>query len=141
MAVKPTTRRRGTPPNPALAQPDYPYTMKLADGRRVLVEVPGRWVAHDRDGAPAFLPEGVAFLDRVRAAYTAVRNTPPSPGFLTALREGLGLTQAEFGAEVGVFKLTVSRWERGTLRPSRRSLEAIERVRKAALRRGVAVPG
>ena len=75
-------------------------------------------------------PQGLSVLDR-----------PPSPGFLTALREALGLTQREFAAQVGVDKMTVSRWERGALRPSREALAAIERVRKEALRRGVAIEG
>jgi hypothetical protein len=120
---------------------DYPLAMRLPDRRTLLVEVPGRWVTADRDGTPAFLPEAVRFLDRIRAAFLPVRDRAPSPAFLTALREGLGLTQEEFGAQVGVTKMTVSRWERGELRPSRRTLAAIERVRKAALRRGVALPG
>jgi DNA-binding transcriptional regulator YiaG len=89
------------------------------------------------DGTPALLPEGVRFLDRIRAAFLPLRDRPPSPAFLAALREGLGLTQTEFGSRVGVSKMTVSRWERGALRPSRRTLTAIERIRKAALRRGV----
>jgi hypothetical protein len=141
MATKPKRSRRGTRPNPALARPNYPYTMRLADGRTLLVEVPGRWVTADRDGTPAFLPDGVRFLDRVRAAFLSVLDRPPSPGFLTALREALGLTQREFAAHVGVDKMTVSRWERGALRPSREALAAIERVRKEALRRGVAIEG
>ncbi len=140
MATKPK-RRRGTPPNPALVRPGYPYAMKLPDGRVLLVEVPGRWVTADRDGSAAFLPEAVRFLDRVRAAFLSVLDRPPSPGFLTALREAMGLTQSEFAARVGVDKMTVSRWERGALRPSRTALDAIERVRKTALRRGVTVPG
>lgn len=132
--------RRGRPPNPALARPDFPYAMKLPDGRVLLVEVPGRWVTADRDGTPAFLPAGVRFLDRVRAVFLPVLDRPPSPGFITALREGLGLTQQQFGEAVGVDKMTVSRWERGALRPGAAARSAIERVRKEALRRGVTVP-
>lgn len=36
-----------------------------------------------------------------------------------ALREQLGLTQAEFAREVGTTSLSVSRWERGIYKPSR----------------------
>lgn len=133
--------RRGRRPDPALAQPDYPYAMKLPDGRRVLVEIPGRWVTVDRDGSAAFLPEAVRFLDRVRAVFLSVLDRPPSPGFITALRAGLGLTQTEFGRAVGVAKMTVSRWERGELRPGRRARAGMERLRKAALRRGVPLVG
>lgn len=133
-------RRRGTKPAVALSRPDFPYTMRLPDGRTVCVEVPGRWVTAERDGTPAFLPDGVAFLDRVRALFLAVLDRPPSPGYITRLREGLGLTQQAFGERIGVDKMTVSRWERGAMRPSDEALRVIERLRKDAVRRGVALP-
>lgn len=135
------SRRRGTRPDPKLARPDLPYTMKLPDGRTLLVEVPGRWVSADRDGSPVFSPNAVRFLDRIRAVAGGSLAQAPSPGYLTALREGLGMTQTEFGAAVGVTKLTVSRWERGTLRPGAGPLAEIEKLRKTALRRGVVIPG
>jgi transcriptional regulator with XRE-family HTH domain len=65
---------------------------------------------------------------------------PPSPGYITRLREGLGLTQKELGLRIGVDKMTVSRWERGTLRPSGESLAALEKARREAVRKGVALP-
>lgn len=43
------------------------YTMKLPDGRAVRVKVPSEYVERDRSGELAFTPEGVRFLDRVRA--------------------------------------------------------------------------
>lgn len=132
-------RRRGRPPAAQLANPDLPYTMRLPDGRTLYVEVPGRWVTTDRDGKPAFLPGGVDFLDRLRALAIKL-DRPPGPGFITALREALGLTQKEFGEQLGVDKMTVSRWERGALRPSDESLDAIEELRRKAVRRGVAIP-
>lgn len=140
MSTQPATRkRRGRPPAAQLSNPDFPYTMKLPDGRTVYVEVPGRWVTADRDGSPAFLPQGVEFLDRIRALALKL-DRPPSPGFVTALREALGLTQAEFGERIGVDKMTVSRWERGALRPSDGSLKALDDLRKRAARSGVAIP-
>lgn len=135
------SRRRGTRPDPALARPDFPYTMKLPDGRTLLVEIPGRWVSADRDGSPVFLPDAVRFLDHIRAVAGGSLAQAPSPGYLTALREGLGMTQTEFGETVGVTKLTVSRWERGTLRPGPGPLVEIEKLRKTSLRRGVVIPG
>jgi len=130
-------KRKGPPPSPKLSRPDYPYTMRLPDGRTVAVEVPGRWVSADRDGTPAFEPEAVAFLDKVRALFKSSLDKPPSPGYITRLREGLGWTQEQFAERVDVDKMTVARWEWGRLRPSAPSVEAIEKVRKAALRRGV----
>lgn len=136
---KPTIRkRRGRKPAAALSNPDFPYTMRLPDGRTLLVEIPGRWVTADRDGTPAFLPEGAALLDRIRAlATSAVTPGRPSPGYITRLREGLGMTQAQFGERIGVDKLTVSRWERGEFRPNAEKVRTIEKLRKESIRRGV----
>src|SRR4051812_43922459 len=103
---------------------DLPYAMRFADGRTLAVEVPARWVVTDRTGDVGFTPEGVRFLDRLRALFMPL-DRPPSPGFIRTLREALGLTQAVFGERVGVNKLTVSRWERGALRPGAKSLRAI----------------
>ncbi len=122
-----------------MRNPDYPYTMKLPDGRTVYVEVPGRWVRSDRGGEPAFMLEAVAFLDRVRALAMKLPSVP-SPGFLVSLREGLGLTQKKFGEAVGVESMTVSRWERGTLHPSGPSLAANAKLRREAVRSGVVLP-
>jgi len=132
------TRRRGTPPSKQLSRPDLPYTMKLPDGRTLYVEVPGRWTTTDRGGRPAFLPQAVEFLDRVRALAVKL-DRPPTPGYIVALREALGLTQKELGERIGVDKMTVSRWERGALRPSAESLTAMEELRRKAVRRGVAI--
>ena len=140
MSTQPATRkRRGRPPAAQLSNPDFPYTMKLFDGRTLYVEVPGRWMTEDRDGSPAFLPEAVRFLDRVQALAQPL-DRPPSPGFITSLREALGLTQAEFGERIGVDKMTVSRWERGVLRPGDESLAAIAELRNRAARNGVTIP-
>jgi DNA-binding transcriptional regulator YiaG len=96
-------------------------------------------VTADRDGKPALRPDGVAFLDRLCAL--AIRlDRPPSPGYIVALREALGMTQKEFGERIGVDKMTVSRWERGEVRPSDDSLAGIEQLRKQAVRRGVTIP-
>ncbi|MEK6675138.1 MAG: helix-turn-helix domain-containing protein [Planctomycetota bacterium] len=132
------TWRRGRPRAAQLDNPDLPYTMKLPDGRVLYTEVPGRWVTADRDGQAALLPDGVAFLDKLRALAIKL-DRPPTPGYITALREGLGLTQAEFGERVDVDKMTISRWERGTLRPSEESLAAVESVRREAVRSGVTI--
>lgn len=86
-----TTRRRGgRKPAARLSRPDLPHTMRLRDGRTVCIEVPGRWVTADRDGTPAFEPEAVALLDRIRAIFMTALAPAPSPGYITRLREGLG---------------------------------------------------
>ena len=58
---------------------------------------------------------------------------------ITTFREALGMTQKELGEALGVDGMTVSRWERGALRPSAASLQAIEKLRKRAVRRGIAI--
>lgn len=133
-------RRRGRSPAAHLARHALPYAMTLADGRTLYVEIPGRWTAHDKAHGVALLPEAVRFLDRVRAM--AVRlNRAPSPGYITALREALGLTQAQLGERLGVDKMTVARWEWGKAHPSATRLAALERVRQAAARSGIIIGG
>jgi DNA-binding XRE family transcriptional regulator len=132
-------KRRGRRPPEALSRPDFPYTMRLPDGRTVCIEVPGRWVSAERGGEPAFLPQAVALLDRVRAVFMSALDQSPSPGYLVRLREGLGLTQQQFGERVGVDKMTVSRWERGAMRPGAQALRAIEKLRRTSVRGGVAL--
>jgi putative transcriptional regulator len=48
-----------------------------------------------------------------------------------SIREDLGLTQAQFGALVGVDQSTVSNWEKGETKPRGPALKMIETVRAA----------
>jgi len=114
--------------------------MKLADGRRVYIEVPGRWTVRDRSGQIAFTSEGARFLDRIRALMTKT-DGPPTPGYLRSLREALRLTQEELARRIDVNKLTVSRWERGKLRPSATSLGALRTLRDRYTKQGVLLAG
>ena len=132
--------RRGRRPAQKLKRSGVPYTMKLPDGRTLFVEVPGRMAVTDISGETAFTPEGVRFLDRVRA-LAAPLDSAPSPAFITALREALGMTQDELGRELGKNKLTISRWERGTMRPGKESLRELDQLLREAKARGVVIPG
>jgi len=142
MATVTRRKRRGPSPAKQLSQADYPYTVKLPDGRTIYVEVPGRWVRRDRSGKVVFTPKAVAFIDRICAVAMPLDSTKtgPSPGYITTFREALGMTQKELGTAIGVDGMTVSRWERGTLRPSEASLHAMEKLRKRIVRKGVVIP-
>ncbi|HET6246887.1 MAG TPA: helix-turn-helix domain-containing protein [Tepidisphaeraceae bacterium] len=119
---------------------DFPYTMRFADGRTLAVAVPGRMVRADRGGEVAFTPDGVRFLDHLRALFMPL-DRAPSPAFIRRLREALGMSQQSFGRELGIDKLTVARWEWGKLKPGKESIRAIQRVRAKAVRRGVSLAG
>ena len=121
-------------------RPDVPYLMKLPDGRSLYVEVPARYAGQDRSGRVAFTPGGVRFLDRVRALALPL-DTPPRPAFIRNVRQALQMTQAEFGDAVGVDKMTVFRWERGTTRPGAESLRRLRRLIARAKRRGTLLAG
>lgn len=76
-------------------------------------------------------------VEGIASACCPFRQWISPPGHITRLREALGLTQAAFAAQVGVDKMTVSRWERGTIRPGKTAIKRIEAIRKRAIRRGV----
>jgi DNA-binding transcriptional regulator YiaG len=128
---------------PSLHEPlatGIPYTVNLPDGRIVFVEVPRHMVKQDRSGELAFTPDGVRLLDRVRA-LSLQPSRAPSPAYLAALRESLGMTQAELGRAIGRDKLTISRWECGTLRPSAESLEKLYALARRRKHAGVVLAG
>ena len=91
-----------------------------------------------RDGETVFLPDAMDFLDKVQALAMKIESAP-RPAHVTALREALGMTQAKFGAAVGVNKLTVSRWERGELKPGTAALKRLIKLQAGAVRRGVVI--
>ncbi|MBM4037360.1 MAG: helix-turn-helix domain-containing protein [Planctomycetes bacterium] len=116
-----------------------PYTMRLPDERTLFVEVPARMAVRDRGGELAFTPEGVEFLDRLRALASEV-GSHPSPALIATLRRALGFTQEQLGKRLGVHKLTVSRWECGGLHPSAEAVSRLRALANAAKRTGVIVP-
>jgi DNA-binding transcriptional regulator YiaG len=118
-------------------QPPYPYVLTLRDGRRVFVELPAQWVG-SYQGEMTLLPPAVKFLDKVQAMAQKIEGVP-SRGQIVALRAALGMTQKELGAAVGVDKLTVSRWERGELKPGAASVRRLRKLQQGAARRGVVV--
>ena len=132
--------RKGRPQRAELSAPGIPYTMRLADGHTVFIEMPARTAVRDRGGELAFTPEGVRFLDRIRALASHLE-VAPSPAFITALREAAGFTQEELGRRIGRHKLTVSRWECGTLHPDREALERLRELFRELRTAGMVLPG
>lgn len=114
---------------------DFPYILKLRDGRRVLVELPAKW-AKQHQGELVFTREGAMFLDRIRAVLNKF-DAASSSGHVRTLREVLGMTQQAFGAALGVDKLTISRWERGEVKPGQSSIKRLRKLQSDATRRGV----
>jgi DNA-binding transcriptional regulator YiaG len=115
---------------------DYPYVLRFSDGRSVAIRMPAGTVVKDRSGQTAFTMAGVRHIDRIRALFMPMQNVV-SPGFVRTLRETLRMTQVQFGHAVGVDKMTVYRWEKGTLRPGKNSAREIDKLRAKMTRRGV----
>jgi len=118
---------------------DLPYVMSLGGGRMLAVALQAEWLKPDRSGQPLLLPSAVRALDRLRALFAAQEKI--TPGFIVGLREGMDLTQAEFGEKLGVAKMTVSRWECGRMRPSSAAVQAILKLQIQARREGVKIDG
>jgi len=133
--------RRLAAVQPEVQETGVPYTMRLKDGRTIYMELPPAWVTKDRSGEIAFRPPAIELLDKVQALAMSTKCRPPTPGYLVTLRVALGLTQKEFAAKLGVDKITVSRWERGDVTPREESLAQIDKIRKAAVQRGVVIKG
>ena len=117
---------------------DVPYTMRLPDGRTLLVLVPAAWCEADVSGDMAFGPRAVRLLDQVRALAMRTPH-PPTPGFVRTLREALGMTQAAMAEALGVDKMTVARWEWGKVKPSAAAAEALDHLRRRLGRKGIVI--
>jgi DNA-binding transcriptional regulator YiaG len=103
----------------------------------LVVSLRADWLKLDRSGQPLLLPPAVRAVDRLRAVFTDQDKL--TPGFIISLREGMRLTQAEFGHKLGVSKMTVSRWERGKMRPGHRTARAIRKLQVHARSSGVKI--
>lgn len=131
-----TTKRK--PTRRGASTDDVPYIMRLPDGRSILVLLRPDWCELDVTGELLLKPDAVQFLDRIRVMATKLPKAP-SPSFIRTLRETLGLTQVELGERVGVDSMTVSRWERGAVKPSAAAVKALNKLRRDAGRRGITI--
>jgi DNA-binding transcriptional regulator YiaG len=103
------------------------YVTRLPDGRMLYAELPEEFVLRDRSGHLLLRPPAVRILDQARAV--ALKSSTITPAYLVVLRQALHLTQEQFGRAVGVDKMTVYRWERGTRKPSAKSARRIAKLR------------
>ena len=118
---------------------DLPYVVPLGRGKMLAIALDAAWVKPDRSGRPLLLPPAVRALDRLRAVFA--NQDKLTPGFIVSLREGMGLTQSEFGLKLGVSKMTVSRWECGRMHPGLAAARAILKLQGHAQREGVKIDG
>jgi DNA-binding transcriptional regulator YiaG len=118
---------------------DLPYVVPFGDGGMLAIALRAAWLKPDRSGRPLLLPPAVRAVDRLRAVFTNQEKL--TPGFVISLREGMGLTQSEFGQKLGVSKITVSRWECGRMRPGATTARAILKLQAEARHEGVKKTG
>lgn len=118
---------------------DLPYVVPFGKDGMLAISLSAAWVKPDRNGKPLLLPPAVRALDRLRAVFANQERI--TPGFVVSLREGMGLTQSEFGHKLGVSKMTVSRWECGKMKPSPAATRAIFKLQSSARREGVRIDG
>lgn len=52
------------------------------------------------------------------------------PDKIRAIRERLGLTQAQFAYKIGVTVTTISRWEKGRCAPHQKAVDKIKELAK-----------
>ncbi len=120
------------------AAENLPYAIDLGAGRTLVVELTPAEYCYDLDAELVFTPAGCRRLDKVRAAAVDMPDEL-SPGWIKTFRATLGLTQAELGEALNIVKLTVSRWERGAVRPRLAAVRTMRLLRKQAARNGVIV--
>lgn len=118
---------------------DLPYVTCLGKNRLLAISLPASWIKADRSGEPVLLPPAIRMIDRVRALF--VRQQQMTPGFIISLRQGMGLTQEEFGKKLGVTKMTISRWECGRMVPSALASSAIHALQAKAGAEGIIIHG
>ena len=72
-----------------------------------------------------------SLVDEVRVSHRL-----PTPRLARAIRESAHVSQVRLAAEIGVHRLTLVRWERGTSRPRGASLaayvELLERLQEVS---------
>jgi DNA-binding transcriptional regulator YiaG len=118
---------------------DLPYAIPLGENRILGITLRANWLKADRSGQPLLLPRAVRAIDRLRAIFASQQML--TAGFITTMREAMGLTQNEFGRKLGVSKMTVSRWECGKMKPGPATARAIRQLQVKIRYEGVNIDG
>lgn len=92
-----------------------------------------------RTGELSYTLEAMRTFDRLRGLLKDLTREPTG-GQIRRLRETLGMTQIAFGNELKVTSQTVSRWERGEVKPSGDTMVRLRCLQSRALRDGLAIP-
>lgn len=118
---------------------DLPYAIPLGENRILGITLRAKWLKADRSGEPLLLPRAVRVIDRLRAVFASQQIL--TAGFISSMREAMGLTQSQFGRKLGVSKMTVSRWECGKMKPGPATTRAIRQLQVKTRYEGVTIDG
>ena len=117
-----------------------PYTIKVAGGKDLVVELQSKHFTYDLDGELCFTPEGYRYLDRFDVALTDAPDQP-GPGWLITMRDVFDLTPAQMAELLGTDEATYATWEafRGGVRPPAEAVEKLRQLRRERIKRGVVI--
>ena len=71
------------------------HSLRLRDGRTLFIHLPEDTISYDDDGRRLFGARAVRLIDRARALAIPVPEEP-TPGYMFAIRDALGLTHVRF---------------------------------------------
>lgn len=117
-----------------------PYTMSLPGGQTLFVRIPGKYVVYDRSGEMAFTPEGMRFLDHIRAVAIETPDTP-SPAYIKTVREAMKLTQAEMARKLDYSLISIKKWEAGDAKPGKNAVDRLRKLVDTVAKRGLVLAG
>ncbi|HAI13014.1 MAG TPA: hypothetical protein DCM28_15010 [Phycisphaerales bacterium] len=117
-----------------------PYTMLLPDGRTVFVRIPGQYVTYDRSGEMAIKPNGVKFLENIKALAMQTPESP-SPSYIRQVRIALKMTQVEFAEKLGYSVISVKKWEAGDVKLGKNAVDRLSKLVDRFTKRGLVMAG
>lgn len=95
----------------------------------------GAWISASYHIKSIDLTQQVVIFNKFRAQYNVQRKDGEmlwQQDAIKALRQHMGLTQAEFSQKIGVRRQTVSEWENGAYDPDRSTTKFLELIARQA---------